>query len=177
MGNSGKRRMDVVVQVDPVRYYQYPYRKKYDVAAAIGRISRYYRGSHKNILLMTPGRIGTSSPELGVPVTFGDISNFSAVCEVSDSRAGYMPELSYGSHMFQDLVEAEIWYGAIWNNRKTLAYHPDFFAASPDLFPQICPDLPELDGIIRVHPAEGLYYWLDAVSNQAVCGTLSPKSD
>lgn len=177
MGNSGKRRMDVVVQVDPVRYYQYPYRKKYDVAAAIGRISRYYRGSHKNILLMTPGRIGTSSPELGVPVTFGDISNFSAVCEVSDSRAGYMPELSYGSHMFQDLVEAEIWYGAIWNNRKTLAYHPDFFAASPDLFPQICPDLPELDGIIRVHPAEGLYYWLDAVSNQAVCGTLSPKPD
>lgn len=113
MGASGKRKIDVVIQIDPVLYYEYPYGKKYDAAAAVGKINRYYRESGKNLLLMTPGRIGTSSPELGVPVTFGDISNISAVCEVSDNRAGYMPELSYGSHMFQDLVEAEIIYGAI----------------------------------------------------------------
>lgn len=121
MGASGKRKVDVVVQIDPVLYYEYPYGKKYDVASAVGVINRYYRGSGKNLLLMTPGRIGTSSPELGVPVTFGDISNFSIVCEVSDNRAGYMPELSYGSHMFQDLVEAEIIYGAIWNDKKNTA--------------------------------------------------------
>ncbi|HJB27252.1 MAG TPA: PEP/pyruvate-binding domain-containing protein [Candidatus Blautia faecavium] len=170
MGNSGKRKIDVVIQVDPVLYYQYPYRKKYDVAAALGKINRHFRGTGKNILLMTPGRIGTSSPELGVPVTFGDISNFSAVCEVSDSRAGYMPELSYGSHMFQDLVEAEILYGAIWNNAKTLSYHPELFGQKKDLFSEICPDMKELCGIIKVYAAENLYYWLDAVSNHAVCG-------
>lgn len=71
--------------------------------------------------------MGTSSPELGVPVPFRSISNFSAVCEVSDSRAGYVPELSYGSHMFQDLVEAQILYGAVYNDRRTLSYHPDLF--------------------------------------------------
>lgn len=170
MGASGKRKMDVVVQIDPVCYYEYPYVKKYDAAAAVGKINRYYRGSGKKLLLMTPGRIGTSSPELGVPVTFGDISGFSAVCEVSDRRAGYMPELSYGSHMFQDLVEAEILYGAVWNNEKTLEYHPDLFAGNPDLFGEICPELPQLKGMIQVREVEHLYYWLDAVSNHGICG-------
>lgn len=170
MGSSGKRKIDVVVQIDPVRYYEYPYKKKYDVAAAVEQINRYYRNSGKNLLLMTPGRIGTSSPELGVPATFKCISNFSAICEVSDDRAGYRPELSYGSHMFQDLVESEIRYGAIFNNEKTLQYRPGLFDALPDRFMQICPAYPELAGMVQIREVPDLYYWLDAVSNHAVCG-------
>ncbi len=192
MGPSGRRPVDVVVWIDPVKYYQFPYNRKYEIAAAVGRINRYYRtedaggrrtgandrnagggqsgGSRRNLLLVTPGRIGTSSPELGVPVIFGDISNFSIICEVSDDRAGYMPELSYGSHMFQDLVEAEIIYGAIWNNEKTLAYHPELMERYEDIFLKICPDLGELSGIVRVWEPEGYCCWLDAVSGRAVVG-------
>lgn len=81
-----------------------------------------------------------------------------------------MPELSYDSHMFQDLVEAEIRYGAIFHNEKTLAYHPALFEDRPDLFGQICPDLPELAGMIQVRQVQDLHYWLDAVSGRAVCG-------
>ncbi len=84
---------------------------------------------------LLPGRTGTSSPELGVSVVFGDTSGFSENCEVSDNRAGYMPELSYGSHMFQDLVEARIRYHAVFNNHRTLEYHPDLFRASAGSFP------------------------------------------
>lgn len=170
MGSSGKRKIDVVVQIDPVLYYEYPYHQKYDVAMAVEKVNQYYKGSGKNLLLMAPGRIGTSSPELGVPVTFRGISNFSAVCEVSDNRAGYMPELSYGSHMFQDLVEAEILYGAIYNNAKTLKYEPDLFCDEPDLFAQICPGFSELKGMIQVREVQEVYYWLDAVSNHGICG-------
>ena len=170
MGSSGKRKIDVVVQVDPVLYYEYPYRKKYDVADAIEKINQYYKESGKNLLLMTPGRIGTSSPELGVPVTFKCISNFSAICEVSDDRAGYRPELSYGSHMFQDLVESEIFYGAIFNNEKTLRYEPGMFNGIPDLFEDICPEYCELKGMVQVREVKDIYYWLDAVSNHAICG-------
>ena len=82
-------------------------------AQAVGAINRYYRNQGKRVILLAPGRLGTSSPELGVPVAFAEISGFSVLCEVSDSRAGYMPELSYGSHMFQDLVEADILYCAL----------------------------------------------------------------
>ena len=72
--------------------------------------------------------------------------------------------------MFQDLVEAEILYGAVWNNEKTLEYHPDLFAGNPDLFGEICPELPQLKGMIQVREVEHLYYWLDAVSNHGICG-------
>lgn len=170
MGSSGKRKIDVVVQIDPVLYYEYPYSKKYDVPLAVEQINQYYKGSGKKLLLMTPGRIGTSSPELGVPVTFRNISSFSAVCEVSDSRAGYMPELSYGSHMFQDLVEAEIVYGAIFNNSKTRKYEPELFCKLPDRYVEICPEYPELAKMIQVREVENLYYWLDAVANRGICG-------
>ena len=170
MGNSGKRPVDVIVQIDPLLYYEYPYNKKYDAAKAVGMINRYYRGSGKGLMLMTPGRIGTSSPELGVPVSFGDISNFSVICEVSDDRAGYRPELSYGSHMFQDLVEAEILYTAIFQDKTTLEYHPELFDELPDRFAEICPDDPELAGMITVREPEGYYYWLDSVSGYGVVG-------
>lgn len=170
MGSSVKRKIDVIVQIDPVLYYEYPHQRKYDVATAIDRINSHYKGTDKNLLLMAPGRIGTSSPELGIPVTFRNISNFSAICEISDDRAGYRPELSYGSHMFQDLVEAEIIYGAIYNNRKTLHYEPDLFRDVPDLFSKICPESPQLEQMIKVLEVEDIYYWLDSVSNHGICG-------
>lgn len=170
MGPSGKRRMDVVVQIDPARYDSYPYNLKYGVAKAIEAINDHYRGSGKNLLLMTPGRVGTSSPELGVPVTFRGISNFSAVCEVSDRSAGFMPELSYGSHMFQDLVEAQILYGAIYGDGRTHIWNPELFRGQENLFSPICPGQPELADMIQVYEVENLYFWLDAISNRGVCG-------
>ena len=45
--------------------------------------------------------------------------------EMEEARAGYNPELSYGSHIFQDLVEAEILYTAVFNNSKTLHFAPE----------------------------------------------------
>ena len=44
-----------------------------------------------------------------------------------------MPELSYGSHIFQDLVEADILYGAIFNNEKTVHYAPDMLKESTNI--------------------------------------------
>lgn len=93
MGTSRWQNMDVVVYVDPYEYYQYPYARKPDVARAIGEVNRYFEGQNKKMLLITPGRIGTSSPELGVPVVYAEISHFTAIMEVAYSRAGYMPEL------------------------------------------------------------------------------------
>jgi hypothetical protein len=172
MGTSKKRKVDVIVQIDPAKYAAFPYAQKHKVADAVGKINRHYAGSGKNLLLMTPGRIGTSSPELGVPVTFADISCFGEICEVSDSRAGFMPELSYGSHMFQDLVEAEISYSAVFNDQKTIRYDPLLLSEQEDLFEKICPDRPELLGMVTVKEPENLYYWLDSIGNHAVCGTI-----
>ena len=170
MGTSVKRPIDVVINVDPVLYYNFPYARKSEVASVIGKINHYYQGKGKNILFMTPGRIGTSSPELGVPVSFGDISNFSVICEISETRAGYRPELSYGSHIFQDLVEAKIVYGAIFGNEKTIEYNPNLLNKCDDKFLEICPGLNDLEGMITVYEVKDLWYCLDAKNNWAACG-------
>ncbi|MCD8068426.1 MAG: PEP/pyruvate-binding domain-containing protein [Lachnospiraceae bacterium] len=173
MGNAKELKIDAVVQIDPIGYYNYPYNKKTKVAEAVRQINLYYQKQGRHPILMTPGRVGTSSPELGVPVTFAAISGFAGICEISDSRAGYMPELSYGSHMFQDLVEADIFYSAVWNDKRTLAYREDFFKDLPNMFEEICPEFESLFEMFRVTEPEGLYYWNDVKSGRTLCGITS----
>ena len=132
MGPATVVDIDVVIEIDAKEYYEYPYAKKPLVAKAVGLINRKLKDSGKRVLLLAPGRLGTSSPELSVPVSFADISGFAGVCEVSDDRAGYMPELSYGSHMFQDLVEADIFYCAVWNDKRTVIYNCDLLNGLPE---------------------------------------------
>lgn len=172
MGSSTEEKIDVVLQIDAKAYYEYPYALKPRAADAVGAVNAWYRGKGKNILFMTPGRVGTSSPELGVPVSFAQISGFRGICEVSDSRAGYMPELSYGSHMFQDLVEAGIFYCALWGDDRTAAWQESLFDGLPDLFPQICPESAELFSMIRVTEPEDLWYWNNEQTGETLCGFL-----
>ena len=136
MGMSKVSKLDIIVFVDPVNYYNMPYKEKDFVAKLVGKINWHYRDTDKNMMLIVPGRVGTSSPELGVPTTFADISAYSIICEVEESKAGYNPELSYGSHIFQDLVEANILYTAMFNNDKTIHYHPDKLKTSLDIIDQ-----------------------------------------
>ena len=85
---SKEQNLDYIVWVDPQAYYDYPYKKKPDVGRVVGKINHYLRGRRKGTS-PGPGRIGTSSPELGVPVTYADISSFGAICEVAYGKAGY----------------------------------------------------------------------------------------
>ena len=133
MGLSQKTALDLIVYVDPIRYYNLPYADKPDVASLIGRINWAYRDLGRHMMLMVPGRIGTSSPELGVPTVFSDISSFEAICEMAERRAGYDPELSYGSHIFQDLVEAKILYTAAFSGPSTLRFRPELLQQGENL--------------------------------------------
>lgn len=113
MGSHACLKADVIVWVDSVGYHNCAYKQKSSYAGIIGRINQYYKDSGKTLMLISPGRIGTSSPELGITVSFSDISNFSILCEYEDADIGFIPELSYGSHMFQDIVETNMFYIAI----------------------------------------------------------------
>ena len=144
MGLSRYEKLDLIVLIDPVKYYNMPYNDKQKAAQALGSINWKMRGQNKKMLLLSPGRIGTSSPELGVPALFSDISEFEAICEIADSKAGYNPELSYGSHFFQDLVEAGILYNAIFENEKTIVYNPELLAGFENILCGFAPKLEEM---------------------------------
>lgn len=155
MGLSKASELDIIVYVDPVNYYNMPYRDKPAVARLIGKINWHYRELNKHMMLIVPGRVGTTSPELGVPTSFADISAFEIICETEETKAGYNPELSYGSHIFQDLVEAEILYTAVFNNAKTIHFHPDKLQRCPDVISDFdCTE--NLSDIVRVYDVSGI---------------------
>ena len=150
MGISKTSTIDLIVYVDPIKYYELPYKEKNLVAKLIGKINWHYRDMDKHMMLIVPGRVGTTSPELGVPTSFADISAYDIICETEESRAGYNPELSYGSHIFQDLVEAEILYTAIFQGEKTKHYSPEKLESSEDLIGELeFSDV--LEGVVHVY--------------------------
>ena len=164
MGFSRKIKLDTVVYIDPIKYYNMPYRKKYEIKKALSDVNWYYKGKEKTLLLLTPGRICTSSPELGVPSAFADISEFNVIAEVSESKAGYIPELSYGSHIFQDLVEAGILYTAVFEGKNTISYKPELLegAGITEITAEITEQPEENIGILKVYDVSSkemyLYY-------------------
>ena len=150
MGISKTSSLDLIVYVDPVKYYELPFKDKDLVAKLIGKINWHYRDMDKHMMLVVPGRVGTTSPELGVPTSFADISAYDIICETEESRAGYNPELSYGSHIFQDLVEAEILYTAIFQGEKTKKYSPEKLTSSKDLINEF--DYSDvLEGVVHIY--------------------------
>ena len=155
MGMCRSDELDLVVFVDPVKYYEMPYNDKSLVAKFIGKLNWEYRGKDKHMILIVPGRIGTSSPELGVPTSFADISEFEIICETEETRAGYNPELSYGSHIFQDLVEAQILYTAVFLDKtKTHRFCPEMLGKYPDIADEFADD-PKISGIVHVFDVSG----------------------
>lgn len=137
MGPSRSEPVDIVVHVDPVTYYNCAYTDKLEAGRALGTINHFFQGSGLGLMLMAPGRIGTSSPELGLAVSYADISMFHTVCEMACDKAGYAPELSYGSHIFQDLVEADILYAALFENEHTLLFAPEKLDQGTDMLTEI----------------------------------------
>ena len=161
MGFSRRLDVDLIVYIDAIAYYQMPYREKYKVKNALSAVNWKCRGQNRRLVLLTPGRICTSSPELGVPSAFADISEFSAIVEVSETRAGYMPELSYGSHIFQDLVEAGILYSAVFEDASTIRFAPDRITCRKNRLADFTELAGELKDVVHVAYTAGsvrLYY-------------------
>jgi len=132
MGGSMDLAIDRVIRVDAARYGALDRQQKHAVARLVGEINRQVADREAcPTLLIGPGRWGTSTPELGVPVRFADIDRVSVLVEVADPDAGMVPDLSFGSHFFQDLVEAHIAYAALFPAEPGSAFHPEWLGHQP----------------------------------------------
>ena len=175
MGNSAKINIDVVVWIESKKYHDYPYNQKSSVCSIISKINKYYAGTNKKLMLVSPGRIGTSSPELGVPVVFSDISNFKILCEYADTGIGFIPELSYGSHMFQDIVETEMFYVAVMDTEQsgTGLFKKEFFKDEDSVLKDIVPNAEAYSDIIKVYEfksTKSLNLYADFKKRTVICG-------
>lgn len=167
MGGNVRLPADYVISINTAKYMELTEQEKYSVARQIGRINAVLKG--KRVMLSGPGRWGTTTPSIGVPVRFSEICNMSVICEVADESAGFVPELSYGSHFFQDLVEMEIFYVAIFAGHGNVLYNPAYVLRYANLFGELCPDASALSGVIHVCRPEGLEVFSDVKTQRVVC--------
>lgn len=89
-----------------------------------------------------------------------------------------MPELSFGSHFFHDLVETGIFYASIFEDNNTLKFNNDFFHDAKNILSDICSNYSEVSGIIKVFDLskEDLFLFSDIISGRTICGKTSKKS-
>jgi len=119
MGGSITHPIMRIILVEPKAYVEMPISEKYSVARLIGRLNRQIADRRQTpTMLLGPGRWGTTTPSLGVPVTFAEISRATALVEVAYEGGNLIPELSFGTHFFQDLVETDIFYVALFPGKK-----------------------------------------------------------
>ena len=161
MGGNLDLRIAHVVWVDPQAYAALPRRAKQEVATLVGRITRALAEEEPGrILLLGPGRWGTSTPELGVPVRFADISRVSVLGEIASLGDGIAPDLSFGSHFFQDLIETGIAYVAVLPDHPGTRYRPEWLqsgARTDSDWPQRLSEDPGLAAVVhhlRLGPEE-----------------------
>jgi hypothetical protein len=96
----------------------------------IGALNAALKG--ETFICVGPGRWGTSTPNLGVHVAYGDIYNTRALVELSGSEVGTDPEPSFGTHFFQDLMEAHIFPLAVNLDDKDAFFNRKFFFETPN---------------------------------------------
>lgn len=111
---------------------------RHEVGRVVGRLNEHLKG--EQFILIGPGRWGTSNINLGVKVSYADIYNSRALIEVavSDTTDG-APEMAYGTHFFQDLVEAKIFPLALYPEEDGNLFNWDYFQQAPNLLPDLLP--------------------------------------
>ena len=139
-----------IVYVDADGYSQLPDQiAMRDVGHAVGRLNKIL--PKRQFVLIGPGRWGSRGDiKLGVPVTYSDINNTAVLIEVAHQRGNYLPELSFGTHFFQDLVEASIRYLPLYPDDPTTAFNELFLRRSRNMLRDLLPELAHLEYTLRV---------------------------
>jgi len=139
-----------IVYVDPEKYQALG---ELDDLATVGRVVARLNAllPKRQFILMGPGRWGSRGDiKLGVNVTYSDISNTAMLVEIARRHGGYLPDLSFGTHFFQDLVEASIRYLPLYPDDPDVEFNERFFRTAPNELEGLVPEHADLAGVIKV---------------------------
>jgi len=161
-----------VIYVDPGKYNELEGSDKYEIARLVGALNRDITSREKiPAILMGPGRWGTTTPSLGVPVKFAEINNIAVLTEISSSALNLMPELSFGTHFFQDLVETKIFYIALFPEKEEITFNYGWLKSQKNIFAKILPQSARYKDVISVYDVGDKHLKLmsDVVSQKVIC--------
>ena len=139
-----------LVYVDPEAYAALGSREEMlKVGRAVGSLNKLL--PKRQFILMGPGRWGSRGDiKLGVSVTYSDISNTAMLIEIARKTGNYLPDLSFGTHFFQDLVESNIRYLPLYPDEPGVVFNERFFRFATNLLPKLAPDYQHLSQVVKV---------------------------
>ena len=145
-----------IVYVDPEQYGKLPaLHDMVEVGKAVGVLNSLL--PKRQFILMGPGRWGSRGDiKLGVQVTYADLNNTAVLVEIARKKGNYLPELSFGTHFFQDLVEAGIRYLPLYPDDQDTVFNERFLTGKENKLAEICPEYRHLAGVIRVIDVPGV---------------------
>ena len=163
-----------IVYVDPAAYAALPSPAAMKlVGRAVGALNTLL--PKRNFILMGPGRWGSRGDiKLGVNITYADINNTAMLIEIARRSGNYLPDLSFGTHFFQDLVEANIRYLPLYPDDDDVVFAEDFLNKSPNVLAGLLPDFAELEDCLKVidigavRPGKTLRVYMNANQDEAV---------
>jgi predicted nucleotidyltransferase len=139
-----------IVYVDPKKYDELGDKPSLiAVGRAVGTLNKLL--PRKRFILMGPGRWGSRGDiKMGVKVTYSDISNTSVLIEMARKKRDYMPEPSFGTHFFQDLVESEIRYLPLYPDDAGIIFNEKFFHKAENMLSTALPEYEFLSDTLKV---------------------------
>lgn len=139
-----------IVYVDPQAYGEIPEIETMKaVGKAVGKLNKAL--PRRKFILMGPGRWGSRGDiKLGVSVTYSDINNTSMLIEIAKKKGNYVPDLSFGTHFFQDLVEANIQYLPLYPDDLGILFNERFFEVTENKLADFAPEFAHLAHVIKV---------------------------
>lgn len=173
MGGNVSLPVACVIWVDPANYAAASTSEKYSVARLVGKLNRTIADRKTNpTMLMGPGRWGTNTPSMGVPVSFSEISNMAALVEISCRTGSMIPDLSFGTHFFHDLAESGIFYAAVYPENADVVFRPERLSHLPNTLVQTLSMAKDLAHVVKVYDLKesGLIIRSDVVGQELVCG-------
>jgi hypothetical protein len=124
-------------------------RQMREVGALVGRLNRML--PRRRFILMGPGRWGSRGDiTLGVSVTYSQINNAAVLIEMAHQRGSHVPDLSFGTHFFQDLVESGIRYLPLYPGDAGVKFNTAFFDDATNILTELVPDAGALAPVVRV---------------------------
>jgi hypothetical protein len=146
-----------LVYVDPVKYSETSsYEDLLHIGKIIGRLNTIL--PKRQFILIGPGRWGSRGDiKLGVSVTYSDINNTAMLIEIAKKRKDYIPDLSFGTHFFQDLVEANIKYLPLYPDDGKSVFNEDFINRSKNHLSSILPGSQDFENVVKVIDVSDAY--------------------
>ena len=175
IGPSRACSVDRMVYVVPAVYGQLPINERYKVARLISKICHVGDARKKTVMLLGPGRWGTTTPSLGVPVSFADINTVSILCEIVAMRDDLVPDVSLGTHFLNELVEMDILYLALFPNRQDNFLNREYFENGPNRLGELLPEAADYAHLVRVIDAPRLKRGEDGTAIRLNADTLKQR--